>query len=157
MSESATGWSDEHGKLLAHVLDGIIPPSADGRLPGAGALGLASEIGPTIGASEEQRGLLEAALDALDALARERLGAGYAALAPEDRSEVLTAYAEANPVFVPGLMFPVYVAYYQHPQVLEALGLEPRPPYPKGYEIEPSNLSDLLEGVRSREQFYRKA
>jgi hypothetical protein len=57
--------------------------------------------------------------------------------------------------FVQSLTFPLYIAYYQHPRVLEALGREARPPHPEGYEIEPFDPS-LLEPVRRRPKLYRE-
>jgi hypothetical protein len=46
------------------------------------------------------------------------------------------------------------VAYYQAPRVVEALGLEARPPHPKGYEVELGDLT-LLDEVRRRGKLYR--
>jgi hypothetical protein len=49
----------------------------------------------------------------------------------------------------------VYSAYYQHPRVLSGLGLEPRPPHPKGYALEQPDLDALLAPVRARAKLYR--
>ncbi len=68
---------------------------------------------------------------------------------------VLNEIATTQPAFLPGLIFHGYVGYYQHPEVLEALGLEARPPHPKGYEMEPTDFS-LLDDVRRRERLYRE-
>jgi hypothetical protein len=38
--------------------------------------------------------------------------------------------------------------------VVEALGLEPRPPFPKGYEVPPNDPA-LLDPVRRRAPFFR--
>lgn len=137
---------------LAAVLDAIVPPSADGRLPGAGELGLAGAIEEKLGAmcAFTARGL-----DALDALARERGAVGFTALAAADRTEVLNAHAASDPGFLPGLVFQVYSAYYQHPRVLAGLGLEPRPPHPEGYTLEQPDLEALLAPVRARAKLYR--
>jgi hypothetical protein len=152
---SDTGrFSDAQRGALTAVLDAIVPPSADGRLPGAGELGLARAI-------EEQLGAMCAftarGLDALDALARERGAAGFAALAAADRTQALNAHAASDPGFLPGLVFQIYSAYYQHPRVLEGLGLEPRPPHPKGYPLDQPDLEALLAPVRARTKLYRDA
>ena len=47
-------------------------------------------------------------------------------------------------------------AYYQDPRVLQSLGLEARPPFPLGHEMEPDDWS-LLEPVIKRAPFYRPA
>ncbi len=152
MSES--GFSAAQRTALASVLDALIPPSADGRLPGAGEIGLASAIEEKLGAmcAFTARGL-----DALDALARERGANGFAALVAAERSDVLNAHAAADPGFLPGLVFQIYSIYYQHPRVQEGLGLEPRPPHPRGYALEQPDLDALLAPVRARAKLYRDA
>jgi hypothetical protein len=151
---SETGLNEAQRSALASVLDAIIPRSADGKLPGAGELGLARAIEEKLGAmvAFTARGL-----DALDALARERGANGFAALADAARADVLNAHAASDPGFLPGLVFQVYSAYYQHPRVHEGLGLEPRPPHPKGYSLEQPDLDALLAPVRARAKLYREA
>jgi hypothetical protein len=68
---------------------------------------------------------------------------------------VLRELEVSEPGFVPGLVFQTYATYYQHPRVLEALGVDPRPPHPKGYDLEPGDLS-ALERVRARGRLYRE-
>ena len=151
---SGGGFSDAQRTALSAVLDALVPPSADGRLPGAGALGLASEIEEKLGAmcAFTARGL-----EALDAVARERGAASFAALAPAARADALNAHATADPGFLPGLVFQLYSAYYQHPRVQQGLGLEPRPPHPKGYPLEQPDLDALLAPVRAQVKRYREA
>jgi hypothetical protein len=48
-----------------------------------------------------------------------------------------------------------FVGYYQNAQVAAALGLEPRPPHPHGYTMEPNDLT-LLDPVRHRPKFFRQ-
>ena len=62
--------------------------------------------------------------------------------------------AASDPGFVPLLIAPTYVNYYEQPSVLLALGLEPRPPHPLGHTLEPGDLS-LLDPVRRRPKLYR--
>jgi hypothetical protein len=148
------GFNAEQRATLVAMLDALVPRSADGRLPGAGELGLAAGI-------EEQLGAMCAftarGLDALETLARERGARGFPALSERERAEVLNAHAAADPGFLPGLVFQVYSAYYQHPRVLSGLGLEPRPPHPKGYALEQPDLDSLLAPVRARVRQYRDA
>jgi hypothetical protein len=150
---TAAGLSDAQRTALTAVLDAIVPPSADGRLPGAGEIGLADRIEARLGA---MIAFTAHGLDALDALARERGARGFAALAAPERAEVLNAHAAADPGFLPGLIFQTYSAYYEHPRVMEGLGLEPRPPHPKGYALEQPDLDALLAPVRARAKLYRE-
>ena len=86
----------------------------------------------------------------LDRAARTRYDRRFAALARPDRQALL-----AEQSFVFPLMLHTYVGYYQTPRVVEALGLETRPPHPQGYAMEPNDLS-LLDVVRRRPRFYRE-
>jgi hypothetical protein len=151
---SGGGFDAAQRATLVAMLDALVPRSADGRLPGAGELGLAAGI-------EEQLGAMCAftarGLDALAALARDRGAREFAALPVAERAEVMNAHAAADPGFLPGLVFQVYSAYYQHPRVLSGLGLEPRPPHPKGYALEQPDLDALLAPVRARAKQYRDA
>jgi hypothetical protein len=138
---------------LAAVLDTLIPASEDGAMPGAGAIGLAAIVREK---SETMADLVERGLEAADTHARERGAPSFAGLSLADRTAVLRELETSEPGFVPGLVFQTFAAYYQHPRVLEALGLEPRPPHPKGYELEAGDLGGL-ERVRARGRLYREA
>jgi len=141
---------------LDAVLDEIVPPSRDGKLPGAGALGMASFVARAIDATPLLRAVVEPGLAALDASARQRGAADFAALARAERTDVLREVAAAHPAFAPSLASQTYLVYYRQPEVLAALGLEPRPPFPLGHTMEPDDL-ELLEAVRERGRRYRDA
>jgi hypothetical protein len=145
--------SVEQERRLAAVLDAIIPPSDDGRLPGAGEIGLASSIADAAG--PEGRAQIARGLDALDLSARDRGRRDFADLAADQKEEALGALEIAEPGLVAGLLLPLYVAYYQHPRVLAGLGLEVRPPFPEGWELAPFDPA-LVEGVRRRPIPYRE-
>jgi hypothetical protein len=142
-------------RALAAVLDAVVPPSVDGRLPGAGSLGLAGAIEGAARRSPDLGAAIRAGLAALETLASRRGPGGFEALPAPEREAALRELASEQPGFLPGLLFQTYAAYYQHPRVLAGLGLEPRPPHPKGYEMEDGDLA-LLDAVRSRPALYRK-
>jgi len=48
----------------------------------------------------------------------------------------------------------VLQCYYRDDRVMRALGLEPRPPYPKGHVLEQGDWS-LLDAVRGRPRMWR--
>jgi hypothetical protein len=157
MSEdtSGPGFSQDEERLLTSVLDEIIPPSDDGRFPGAGALGLADFVEQTLQKTPVLRPVIAQGLSALEDLARSRGARGFTALSRQDKLEVLNELATTQPAFLPGLILQTYAGYYQNGRVIEALGLEPRPPHPEGYDLEPGDLT-LLDGVRRRPEMYRK-
>ena len=140
-------------RTLACALDEIIPPG-DAGLPGAGELGLAAMIEEAARGSAEVRTAVEEGLATLDELARGRGAAGFAELSREDRLEVLNEAGAKAPAFLPQLIGPAFVGYYQDLRVREALGLETRPPHPEGYAVEETDFS-LLDPVRERDPFYR--
>jgi len=149
-------FSADERRALACVLDLVIPRSRDGRLPGAGELGLALQIAGVAQRDAGLRGAVATAIAALEEHARRRGAAGFAALAESDRLAVLKEVAAAQPGFLPGLIFHTYVAYYQDGRVLEGLGLAPQPPFPKGHVLEPFDPA-LLEPARRRGKLYRDA
>lgn len=151
---SAEIFSDDERAALSCVLDAIIPPSRDQRFPGAGELGLAGAISAAARENQALRSAVTQGLAALDDLARERSAKRFAAVPPAQRAELLQAVAAREPGFVPNLIFPLYTNYYRHARVLEALGLEARPPFPKGHAMEPFD-ERLLDGVRRRAKLYR--
>jgi hypothetical protein len=139
--------SDAQRTTLAAVLDEIVPPRGDGRLPGAGALGLAAGVEAFV---RRTPGAVAALARALDALA----ASGFGALRGAARTQALHDFDAKQPGFAAGLVAPTYVGYYQEPRVLAALGLAPRPPHPEGHALEAGDLAGL-EAVRRRGKIYR--
>jgi hypothetical protein len=135
---------------LAGVLDEIIPPSADGRLPGAGAAGVAAYVVAALGRLPDLRTLVVEGLADLERAARERHGASFTSLSQPARQALV-----AEQGFVFPLTLQAYVGYYQTPAVVAALGLETRPPHPEGFAMPQSDLASLLEPVRRRGPLFR--
>lgn len=156
MSQDAHGLHSAAEAALPGLLDELLPPRPDGKLPGAGALGFGAELLRALREKPELRPAIAPGLIALADLLRARGAASLGALAPEDRRAVLDALAVQAPACLPTLAFVTFVAYYQDPRVLEALGREPRPPFPKGFEL-PAFDESLLAKVRRRAPFYRDA
>lgn len=152
MSEDSNDpmFSADEASTLASVLDEIIPPSADGRLPGAGQLGLASYIEQALQKAPELRPMIVQGLAELDEAARRRHTQRFVTLSQPEKVALLNEQGFLFP-----LLFHIYVGYYQNAQVVTALGLDARPPHPKGYEMEPSDLT-LLDAVRRRRKLYRE-
>ncbi|MBI5288610.1 MAG: gluconate 2-dehydrogenase subunit 3 family protein [Chloroflexi bacterium] len=131
------------------LFDVVIPPSDDGKLPGAGSLGLASTLAAQLEADPVFGPPVQAGLQAVYNAALARDPAGFAALPPQARVEVVESQLGAHPMLMIGLTLHLYPAYYQHPRVLEGLGEPPRPPFPEGYDLEPTD-PHLLEHLRTQ-------
>jgi hypothetical protein len=135
---------------LAWVLDEIVPRSADGRMRGAGEIGLA----PVIASLPDVAAILEPGLEEVEALAR---AAGYEHLRDvpkRERRGLLEATTERQPSFVPTLVARTFIAYYQQPEVLDAIGIGAGPLYPRGFEVAPTDFA-ILDPVRGRAPIYR--
>ncbi len=148
-------FSEQEQRTLAAVLDEIIPPNADRKMPGAGAIGVARFIeDTTLRQSPETLPIVQKGLAAADELAFSRKATPFAALSPKDRLDVLRELESTTPSFLSSLIFPTFLGYYQSPAVGIALGIGSDPPHPKGYSMEPFDLA-LLDSVRRRPKLYR--
>jgi len=154
VSDEAQGFTAEQEDILRALLDEVIPPSSDGRLPGAGGLDLAGHVARTVRQTPMLAPVVQYGLSAIAELAGTRSPDGWAGLARAERSALLAEFAAGDQLFMPALLFLAYSGYYQHPHVVEALGLEARPPHPKGYAMEAFDTT-LLDPVRRRGKIYR--
>ncbi len=135
------------------VLDMIVPPSADGRMPGAAEVGVPAYL---VAEAPDALPLLRQELGQLELRSRERFARGFVELEEAERKNLIEAMRAQAPSFLSRLAAETLACYYQHDRVLGGLGLEARPPYPKGYQVVPGDLS-LLEPVRARGKIYRDA
>ena len=138
---------------LDAVLDCIIPPSPARGLPGASEVGVWSFITRFAAAEAES---VRDDLAWIDAMAREHVSKAASELDSEALAKLLSELREAHPGRLDTLGRLTMSCYYQHDAVLQALGDEPRAPYPLGFKVEPGDLS-LLEPVRQRGPIYRDA
>jgi hypothetical protein len=151
-----SAFTTEQRAMLACVLDLLIPPSRDGRLPGAGEAGVGARVDAVAQRDAGFQQLVATGLAALDEHARAAGAAAFADLAPEARLAALHAIAAAHAAFVPALLFHTYAGYYMEPRVVAALGVASHPPFPKGFALAPFDEA-LLARVKKREKLYRDA
>ena len=134
------------------VLNMIVPPSADGRMPGAAEVGVPAYL---FAEAPDALPVLFRELEELERRSRDQFARGFAELEEHERKP-LVEELRARASFMSRLAMETLACYYQHDRVLEGLGIEARPPYPKGYQIVQGDLS-LLEPVRARGKIYRDA
>lgn len=133
--------------VLDLLLGSAIP--ASGSKPAGNAVGF--------NAYAVQAGMqdwLAAGLDSVAALAEQEHGVALAALAPAQQEALITLARRKLFRFFGELSGLLMQCYYQHDDVLEALGQEARPPFPQGYVVHDGDLS-LLEAVYERGPIYR--
>jgi hypothetical protein len=127
----------------------IIPASAGFDVPGADDPAIQADMVATLG---RDTGLVREALDELARLA----GLPLASLDPTRREAVAMELRAKGEAAVATLTRVVLQCYYRDDRVVRSLGLEPRPPYPKGYVLEDGDWS-LLDPVQARPPMWRRA
>ncbi len=125
----------------------IVPPSAKYAVPGAADDTIFADILASIGRDAEH---VRAALAALRTLA----DGTFVALDATRRAEVAAKLRADGGAAVGVLTRIVLLCYYRDDRVMLSLGLEPRPPFPKGHVVEQGDWS-LLDPVRARKPFWR--
>lgn len=152
--------SAEQRRLLAAVLDRIVPPRAgpdgDAGLAGAGCLGVGAAIERTLAMTPGLRRLLLDGLTTIDVTAARQTGRDFLALDAAAQEDVLRAVETAEPDFFAALVEHTYRGYYVRPDVHAAIGYPARPPQPLGYVLQPFR-DDLLTTQRGRAPFWRRA
>jgi len=78
----------------------------------------------------------------------------FAALAESERHQLVDEYSKSQSDLFNALLFHTFACYYQDDRVLEAIGMNADPPFPRGNEIESGDLS-LLDPVLKRPRLYR--
>jgi hypothetical protein len=132
-------------RALAEIM---IPASAEHGVPSAADEVIFADILNSFGRDAAH---VLAVVRALDALA----GGRFADLSPPQRQAIATRLQEAGGEALFYLGRILLQCYYRDDRVMRSLGLEPRPPYPEGFEVEQGDWS-LLDPVRARPEFYRK-
>jgi hypothetical protein len=125
----------------------IVPPSTKYGVPGADDETIFADILTSIG---RDLAPVRAALATLRSLAN----GPFAALDAPRRTEVAAELRANGGTPVRVLTRLVLLCYYRDDRVLVSLGVEARPPFPRGHEIEQGDWS-LLDAVRARPPFWR--
>jgi hypothetical protein len=133
---------------LRIVASMMIPASSEYGVPGADDAAIQADILTTLGRDAP------AVRDALDHLAR-LAGAPLAELDTARREAVATEFRKAGGLAAATLIRVVLQCYYRDDRVVRSLGLELRPPFPKGYQLEQGDWS-LLDPVKARAPMWRR-
>ena len=128
--------SDTARATLAALVGAMIPASEEYSVPGAGDPEIFNDILKTAAALLP---LLAAAVEPLDAT----------------RTDLVDAFGSAHADLFPALVGIVAQCYYRDDRVMASLDMEPRPPFPDGFDVEDGDWS-LLDPVRKRAPMYRQ-
>lgn len=139
--------STEECSALRCVAGCIIPASTAYAVPGADDDTIFADIIKSLGPDAP---LIRDALHHLDALS----GGCFAALDTAAQGHVAEEFRNRQAVLATVLIRVVAQCYYRDDRVMRSLNMEPRPPYPRGFEVEQGDWS-LLDPVRTGPKIYR--
>ena len=147
----------EQTALMAAVVDRLIP--RDGDHPSASEAGAVEFIDAAVAKSAALPRLFLAGLNRIESESLRSGGARFAELRDELQDQVLKAVEiGGGSEFFEALIGQTYNAYYTNPDAVSALGLDPRPPQPAGYEVDAGESAlKLLDSVIARGRAYREA
>ena len=132
---------------LRRLVGFMIPAAAEYGVPGADDEAIFADIVRSLG--RDQRDVREA-LTILRTLA----GADFAPLVDAEAEATAMALLRRELPEITALGRAVLQCYYRDDRVVRSLGLEPRPPYPRGHVLEQGDWS-LLDAVRRRPRMWR--
>ncbi|HET8997317.1 MAG TPA: hypothetical protein VFN42_11675 [Acetobacteraceae bacterium] len=127
----------------------MIPPDQGLGLPGADDAAIFADIVRSLGRDADH---VRTALTHLAALA----GGSFAECDAATRDSIAATLLAGDGPEIAALGRAVLQCYYRDDRVMQSLGLEPRPPFPKGHTIEQGDWS-LLDVVRARPKMWRDA
>ena len=141
---------EEQEQTLIAILNLIIPPSEDGKIPGAADVGFSAYI--------HNENILPWIREGLKNIIEElhnKYEHEFSALSSSIQTQLIDDLKRKFRQFFNHLTILVMQCYYQHDDVLVAIGLEGRPPFPEGYHVIEGDLI-LLEPVYLRGKIYRE-
>jgi hypothetical protein len=145
MSEAALSASESQD--LRRIAGIMIPASGEYGVSGADDPLIFADIAASLGRDlDEVRG-------ALATLAR-LAGGNFAGLDDTRAAMVLEHFLATGSTTATVLGRVILQCYYRDDRVLRSLGMEPRPPFPKGHTLEQGDWS-LLDAVRNRPRLWR--
>jgi hypothetical protein len=148
-SEFETGLTPAESRDLRCIAGLMIPASAEFGVPGADDAMIFADIVRSLG---RDLGDVRQALDGLAELA----GGTFADLDAARREAAAAAFRARGGAAAATLSRVILQCYYRDDRVVRSLGLEPRPPFPKGHTLEQGDWS-LLDPVRARPKMWRDA
>jgi hypothetical protein len=141
--------TDAERRALRCVAANMIPTSAEYGVPGADDDTIFADI---VASLDRETGPVREALERLDQIC----GHPFAEAAPKHQCDVLEQFRRDNPVLTAALVAATVRCYYRDDRVMRSLGMEPRPPFPKGFDVAQGDWS-LLDPVRARGKLFRDA
>ena len=141
--------NEEQKRTLNALVNLIIPPSEDGKMPGAADVCFFADIDSNKSLPWIQEGLFSIVEES-----HNNYGKEFSMLKSSAQALLIDSFKRSFLQIFNRLTTQIIQCYYQDDDVLEALGLEARPPFPNGYFLKEGDLT-LLEPVYLRGKIYR--
>ena len=139
----------EQERTLMALLNLIIPPSEDGKMPGAADVGFLTYLH-----KEDLFPCANEELLFINNVSHEVYNQDFSALSESKQKQLIDKLRNKLSKFLSWLTSQVIHCYYQDDEVLRAIGLAARTPFPEGHFLEEGDLA-LLEPVYQRGKFYK--
>ena len=141
----------EQRTLLA-LVGAVIPASPDHGVPGADDREIAADI---LATARPYHASVAKALGQVESTAAKRYDAAYTDLDAATRARIASDLSRSRFAGVGTLVTITAQCYYRDDRVMRSLGMEPRSPYPDGFDIPQGDWS-LLDPVRQRGRIYKE-
>ena len=141
--------TDAEKRTLAAMCARMIPASDEFKVPGADDPLIQADIAKSLGRDATA---VHNALAKLEAIA----GGNFAALAVDKQEDACATLRAEGGMDLTLLTRIILQCYYRDDRVMISLGMEPRPPFPKGHTLPQGDWS-LLDPVRARGKIWRDA
>ncbi len=142
-----TGLSATELRDLSDIAGTMIPESPAFGVPGADDPAILGDIARSLGRD------LPLVREALATIAA-KSGSAFAGMDRDRREALINDYYAGGGAAGAALGRVILGAYYRDDRVLLALGMEARPPFPKGHALEQGDWS-LLDAVRNQPPLWR--
>lgn len=144
--------NDAYRPILDAILDELIPPSEDGKIPGAGALGVANFLPTAQAYAPDPDGSVKTILGAVSE--------DFVDLPQDEKVAQLKRVEAAHGQAFETLVRLTYMGYYSRPDTRPHFGVGAHPIHPQGYPVDRESdamMDELTATVRARGKAYRDA
>ena len=144
----------EDQQTLSTLLSAVLPANQELGTPAANDPNIMEDILRTLRPASNE--MVVEGLGDLRESSQARFGIPFEECEDAQKVTLFNEMRSRNGNFYRTLSSVLLQCYYRNDDVMRSLGMEPRPPFPEGYEIPKGDLS-LLEPVRQRGKIWRDA
>ena len=138
--------------ILHALLGAILPADPTLGVPAGNDHAILQDILQTIRISAHE--LVSKGLEDLDNASAKQFDAGFEGIEAAKKIALFNDMRIKNNRFYSVLSSVILQCYYRNDQVMESLGMEARPPFPKGHQVPQGDFS-LLDPVKARGKIWR--